>query len=170
MRYKALLLAVLLVPITFAYSRGSEAEIKKQQASLYKKELELSKIGQKIANKYELIDKIKQRIQNLMLEKADGKNSAEQEILIKTKLMENSNTCFFKELFNVLSQKKSIEEFFIKEFLSQDDDASGSCGEFKFLLLRWINEERLMKPLVKKYGKLLKGVNEIDQKIIELQQ
>lgn len=177
MIYKSILLTLLLVPFTMADNNPKNMRIKELEETISQKELEITNLGNIIAQKDELLDEQKsdwrnrieliiyQRVQQL--EKQNDGKSLSQEDQNKVEAETRKKAVeFLDTFFDVLNSGKEIKGM-LTDSLFQDDETS--CGLFKFYYVRLALDMQIIFDLVKKYENCIKERNMLRNELIDLQ-
>jgi hypothetical protein len=163
MSYKGMLLSALLVPVVAtSYCKDSvDSRIQQLKEARFQKELELSELGAKIAEK-----------QNLLEEMYEDANAHISVILSNLKLEEqasdqyiseiNASSERFEELF---SNKESIKGLLLKELIIEEEPFPGDFEVFKFWKLRGKFEHNLLETYIEKYEVCLQELIEINREL-----
>ena len=173
-------LATLLISATFiVYGQNLDAQIQELKNDRYKKQLELSELGKKIAEKDELLESMWEAANNVALKILEKKrrSSEEQAVEDHKQAMNTSLENFKKVLDEAIIVKKNVKQFFIRELLREDKLLTEDRKDFetknfvtlKFYVIRNALERDIMRALVEQYEECQQELIEIDQKLADLQ-
>lgn len=160
---KNLLLTVFLMPFAL-FADGTETQLKELKL---KKEMELSDLGNKIAEKFEYTESIRQKAISYLNYEIDKKGLSEHEIKEFGKKIDADLIVFRTTLTNV----KTVNGFLGKELfcIEKNEPIEQTFESVRFSLIRVINEYRILKTFVEQYEILEQEHREIEQKLIESQ-
>lgn len=170
MIHKITLLTSLLIPATFiTYGQNIDAQIRELKNSRFEKQLELSDLGKRIAEKDELLHSIALGARNFFTELIKKKELNEQEAKEFGRALNTSLENFEKALDEAIIVKKNVKQFFVKELLKENNKKVEDFETFKFAIIRITLERNLMKTFVEQYEDCQQELIEIDQKLADLQ-
>lgn len=130
--------------------------------------MELSDLGQTIAERYRYCQSIRQDAINILNKEAYKKGLNEQEIKELGRKIDEELDAFVARLNKI----KNVNGFLTKELFkkSEDNQLDEDFEAVKFFLIIIINEYRIIKTLIQKYEVLEQERREINQKLIDFQQ
>jgi len=175
MMHKIILLSALLLPVA-SYGKSTQARIKELKEVRFQKELELSEIGEKIADKDYLVTSIKKDYSNLLLElmkskkqecfeKKGSKEPSNEEAETIRKSVTDPIELFLNNLLSAIKEQKKINKVLVKELF----DESGTFITIRFLLMRIMIETNLLESLVGKCEECGQMLIDIDQELATLE-
>lgn len=167
MMYKKVLLGVFLVPFAVMGHGGDvEAQMKELKDYRFKKELELSDLGKMISEKDEFLRSLKSLMINFIVGEMHENNLNEHEREAFGLRIDESSKAFQEALTKAFIAKKNIKQFFVEELLNEKESGFETL---KFLQVRHVSEQNLLKTLVERYGDCQQELFEVDYQLDELQ-
>jgi hypothetical protein len=170
MTYKGMLLSSLLIPIAFTCFGKDNVEKKIQQLKekRYQKELELSVLGAKIAEKQELLEDMydeAERFFEKYLRQEKLENNKVEDFSRADDAANEDLECRIKKAFI----EGKFEGLLIKEFFNDKDDLDEDLEAERFYIVRHFFERGLLKTLFERYERCVQELIEIQREIESLQ-
>lgn len=170
MNYKNIAIIALLLPLTItSYSKSVETRIKELEEAQFKKELEISELGEIIDKRCASLNAYKSRAlyhywkpsQEKKINDLQKKNLLSKEECTKARSdIETSFNQFIKNTGVAFSAAKDIQQLIEKEAFDQD-----SLEDLRIVLLRVILEQHLIEKLVEKFKICIQELTKINQEL-----
>lgn len=167
MTYKGMLLSALLVPVAVtSYGKESvDPRIKQLKEARYQKELELSELGTKIAEKEELLHLMWEKMDEAIAELAEKKNLKKQEFEVFIKEINDRKRAFEKYIEGAFESKEDIRQQLVVELYDPENKQFEYFDRVKFYVVREKLESDLLKTLINSYVERLQELIKIDCEI-----
>jgi hypothetical protein len=169
MAYKGIILGVtLLTPIATATCLGAaavEQKIQQLKEQRYQKELELSDLGEKIAEKQALLKALYIEACTAYNENISDLNLKDQELEKHTNETNEAGNKILTTFESKVRAKELIKGFLLHELIDNEKDIPGDFNAINFWFLRAQLEHDLLEDLIGHYEDCLKELFEIKSEI-----
>jgi hypothetical protein len=167
MNPKGMLISIFLMPAVFTSccqdSTGKRIEQLKE--TWLQKAEELSALGQKIGEKYELMEGINLACHFYLKELCSNLEGKEKEDMEQTFDVSLEN--FNRNFVYAFGVKGDVKGFIVNECIDEKEKNYGS-NVAKISKIRLMFEQALVKKLIEQYEKLVQELVEIDQELVGL--
>lgn len=131
---------------------GSETQIKELKEARYNKELELSELGNKIAEKDKQIQSFRDDAMEFIAKKIKAKKLSKEEAIQEGQDIDDAMNNFYNYFLSISNDTKMLIGFFLRElFKTNQQNEFDQFEMLRFYVIRMINEINLLKSLVEKY-------------------
>jgi uncharacterized protein YhaN len=173
MTYKGMFLSALLVPVAItSYAKNTvdskvsvEAQIEQLKEKRYQKQLELSELGIKIAEKQELLEDMYDDACSAWTKMLDSLELEDQEREDFIQEKRSSSEEFKKLLKYSLEVKKDVNGLLVGEILDEEKPFPSDFNFSKFWVLRGRFEYDLLVTFIERYEACLQELIEIDSEM-----
>lgn len=182
MNYKSIALIAILLPVTvMSYCKSAEARIKELKDAQFKKELELSDLGEIITKKDQILNSFDDDSQYLLRllinrkkakieEKNDGKKLSKEEEKQLAEELRNSVNEFLHVFGAAYKEHRNVADM-ITNGMFHEDDIKGlkELESLKFFLIKSAFERSLIMKFIDKYKICLQELIKINQELANLE-
>ena len=168
MNKKSLLIS-LTMPFFMCANNGVDDRIKELNDLRFQKELELSELGAKIAEKQKLIEEMYHDECSLFTEKVESSKLEGQDLENFIQAWHTASKEFESLLNQAINTKKVVKGFLLRELISGEKFCPNDFNASKFWILRGTCEHDLLEMLIMRYEVGLQELIEIDKEIAALQ-
>lgn len=155
MNYINIFLSVLLAPCALTYCSNTEMQIQQLKEELYKKELELSRLGKEIEEQEKLIEAMFDKLIDLHSQIQNSLNQNE-----KNEFLAELNA--FQKRFDDAIDNLQIKNFLLTEFFIDKDI---KIERVKSIMIRSSIERELLKELIRNYEAKLQELAQLFSKL-----
>jgi hypothetical protein len=162
MNYKNIFLSFLLATFSITRCNNTEIQIKQLKEDLYKKELELSRLGKEIEEQEQLLESMFDKAANIMAHELHSLTEHEK------KEFKGRIALFAKNVDHILTNTK-VTNFLMNEFFSNEKADNIKPHRIKSLMIRFIVEKQILKRLFQRFENCLQQVVQLDAELNELE-